>query len=137
MVEEVAPATVSKSLSWSLQSTGPIRPVAVIAASHQCDRMAWTYLLECADGTYYVGSTVDLERRVAQHDAGEGAAYTRRRRPVRLVWAAQFDRIDEAFAFEKRVHGWNRRKRRALIEGRWDALPELANRSWAARRARE
>ena len=101
------------------------------------DGMAWTYLLECSDGTYYVGSTVDLERRVAQHDAGERAAYTRRRRPVRLVWAAEFDRIAEAFAFEKRVQGWNRRKRRALIEGRWDSLPELASRSWAARRARE
>ncbi len=99
--------------------------------------MAWTYLLECSDGSYYVGSTIDLERRVAQHDAGEGAAYTRRRRPVCLVWAAEFERIDDAFAFEKRVQGWNRRKRRALIEGRWDCLPELASRSWAARRARE
>jgi putative endonuclease len=98
--------------------------------------MAWAYILECSDGSYYVGSTVDLERRVAQHDAGEGAAYTRRRRPVRLVWAAEFQRIDEAFAFEKRVQGWSRRKRRALIEGRWDALPELASRSWGARRAR-
>ena len=99
--------------------------------------MAWTYLLECSDGSYYVGSTVDLDRRVAQHEAGEGAVYTRRRRPVRLVWAGQFERIDEAFAFEKRVQGWNRRKRRALIEGRWDLLPELASRSWAALRERE
>lgn len=56
---------------------------------------------------------------------------------MRLVWAAEFDRIDEAFAFEKQVQGWNRRKRRALIEGRWDSLPELASRSWAALRARE
>ena len=99
--------------------------------------MAWTYLLECSDGSYYVGSTVDLDRRVAQHEAGEGAVYTRRRRPVRLVWAGQFERIDEAFAFEKRVQGWNRRKRRALIEGRWDLLPKLASRSWAALRERE
>ena len=99
--------------------------------------MAWAYMLECSDGTYYVGSTVDLERRVGQHNAGEGAAYTRHRRPVRLVWAAEFQRIDEAFAFEKRVQGWSRRKRRALIEGRWDALPELASRSWAALRTRE
>lgn len=99
--------------------------------------MAWTYLLECSDGTYYVGSTVDLERRLAQHEAGLGAAYTRGRRPVRLVWAAEFDRIDQAFWFEKQVQGWNRRKRRALVDGRWDLLPELASRSWAARRARE
>ncbi len=90
--------------------------------------MAWTYILECNDGSYYVGSTVDLERRVAQHDAGLGATYTRvrRRRPVKLVWAAEFQRIDDAFAFEKRVQGWGREKRRALIEGRLDDLPALA-----------
>ena len=99
--------------------------------------MAWAYVLECSDGTYYVGSTVDLERRVAQHQDGEGAIYTRRRRPVRLVWAAEFDRITDAFLFEKQVQGWNRRKREALVEGRWDRLPGLASRSWAARRARE
>ena len=99
--------------------------------------MAWTYLLECSDGSYYVGSTVDLERRVAQYEAGLGAAYTRGRRPIRLVWAAEFDRIDQAFWFEKQVQGWSRRMRRALVDGRWDLLPELASRGWAARRARE
>jgi predicted GIY-YIG superfamily endonuclease len=98
--------------------------------------VAWVYILECADGTYYVGSTTDLERRVSQHQRGEGAAYTKSRRPVRLIWAAQFDRIDETFAFEKRVQGWSRRKREALMEGRFEALPGLASRSWAARQAR-
>ncbi|WP_107771535.1 GIY-YIG nuclease family protein [Nocardioides sediminis] len=88
--------------------------------------MAWTYILECADASYYVGSTVDLERRVSQHDLGEGAAYTRRRLPVRLVWAAQFARVDDACAFEKQVQGWRRDKRIALIEGRYDDLPALA-----------
>ena len=98
--------------------------------------MAWVYILECADGTYYVGSTTDLERRVSQHQLGEGAAYTRLRRPVRLLWSAQFDRVDEAFAFEKRVQGWSRRKREALMEGRFEVLPRLASRSWAARQER-
>ena len=99
--------------------------------------MAWTYILECADGTFYVGSTIDLERRLWQHNAGEGAAYTRRRLPVRLVWSGDFERIDDAYVFERRVQGWGRRKRKALIEGRWDDLPELASRSWAAIRARQ
>jgi putative endonuclease len=92
--------------------------------------MAWTYILECADGTLYVGSTVDLERRVNEHNLGEGAAYTRlrRRRPVRLAWAGEFDRIDDAFRFEKQVQGWSRAKRIALIEGRLDDLPDLASR---------
>ena len=98
--------------------------------------MAWVYILECADGSYYVGSTTDLERRVSEHQLGEGAAYTKRRRPVRLVWAVDFNRVDEAFLFEKRVQGWSRRKREALIAGRFDALPGLASRSWAARRSR-
>ncbi|GAB3765881.1 putative endonuclease [Nocardioides ginsengisegetis] len=90
--------------------------------------MPWTYILECADGSFYVGSTWDLDRRVAEHDAGTGAAYTRRRRPVRLAWAAEFARIDEAYRFEKQVQGWSRAKRLALIEGRLDDLPELASR---------
>ena len=90
--------------------------------------MPWTYILECADGSFYVGSTFDLERRVSEHDAGLGATYTRRRRPVRLVWAGEFARIDDAYLFEKRVQGWSRRKRIALIEGRLGDLPELSRR---------
>ena len=94
--------------------------------------MAWTYILECGDGSYYVGSTIDLERRVGQHRAGEGAAYTRHRPPVVLVWAAQFESVRAAYDFEKRVQGWGRAKRRALIDGREDLLPRLASRCWAA-----
>ena len=91
--------------------------------------MAWAYILRCADGTYYVGSTTDLDGRIWQHnESPDGAAYTRSRRPVTLVWAAEFDRIDEAFAFEKRVQGWGRAKREALIRGDFDALPGLSRR---------
>lgn len=74
--------------------------------------MAWVYILRCADGTYYVGSTVDLERRLSQHSSGEGAAFTRRRRPVELVWSAEFVSIRDAFAFEKQVQVWRRRSAR-------------------------
>jgi putative endonuclease len=90
--------------------------------------MAWTYILECNDGTYYVGSTIDLERRISQHNLGLGAAYTRlrRRRPVTLVWCAQFNRADDAYAFEKQIQNWSRAKRQALIDGRLDDLPALA-----------
>ncbi len=90
--------------------------------------MPWTYIVECADGTFYCGSTVDLERRVSQHNLGEGATYTKlsRRRPVTLVWAAYFDRIDDAFAYEKRIRKWSRAKRLALIENRYADLPALA-----------
>ena len=90
--------------------------------------MAWTYLLECADGTFYVGSTIDLERRISEHNLGFGAKYTRprRRRPVRLVWSLEFERIDAAFWFEKQVQNWGREKRMALIEGRLEDLPNLS-----------
>jgi putative endonuclease len=91
--------------------------------------MAWVYVLECKDGSFYVGSTIDLERRVWQHQMREGAAYTRRRRPVRLVWSADYERVEDAYAMEKRIQGWNRAKRIALIEGRWKDLPRLASRS--------
>jgi putative endonuclease len=99
--------------------------------------MAWAYILRCSDGSFYVGSTIDLERRLWQHNEGQGAAYTRRRRPVELAWSAAFDRIDEAFAFEKQVQGWGRAKRIALIEGRLGDLSRLGSRSFAARKARD
>ena len=90
--------------------------------------MAWTYIIECADGSFYVGSTFDLERRISEHDLGLGSTYTRprRRRPVRLRWAAQYDRVEDAYRFEKQIQGWGRAKRIALIEGRLDDLPGLA-----------
>ena len=97
--------------------------------------MPWTYIVECADGSFYVGSTVDLAARIAQHNSpAEGAMYTRHRQPVTLVWSTQFDRIDEAFAYEKRIQGWSRRKREALIRGDFEALPRLSRRAGVQRR---
>ena len=88
--------------------------------------MPYMYILECADGSFYVGSTWDIERRLWQHNAGEGAAYTRRRRPVKLVYLEEGPRIDDAYAREKQVQGWSRAKRLALIEGRIAELAPLS-----------
>ncbi len=100
--------------------------------------MPYTYIVECSDGTYYVGSTWDVEARVWQHNSPDlGAAYTRRRRPVVLVGSWWFDSIEQAFLFEKRVQGWGRRKREALIRGEYDALPDLSRRSGVQRRRAE
>ena len=91
--------------------------------------MAWTYILECSDGSYYVGSTIDLERRLWQHNNDpDGPAYTKRRRPARVVWSAQYDSIEQAFAYEKQIQGWARRKREALIRGDFELLPDLSSR---------
>lgn len=88
--------------------------------------MAWCYILRCSDGSYYVGSTRDLARRLEQHASGLGARYTSQRLPVVLVWAAEFDRVDDAYATEKKIQGWSRAKREALIAGDYDALPALS-----------
>ena len=75
------------------------------------------YILECADGSYYTGSTKDLELRLMEHQAGEGANHTRKRLPVRLVFFEEYSRIDDAFYREKQVQGWSRKKKEALING--------------------
>ncbi len=86
------------------------------------------YILECSDGSYYVGSTRNLEHRLWMHNQGLGAEYTKRRLPVRLAFAHEFARVSEAFAAEKKVQGWSRKKREALIRGDYAALPGLASR---------
>jgi predicted GIY-YIG superfamily endonuclease len=88
--------------------------------------MPYLYLLECADGSYYTGSTWDLHRRLAEHQSGIGANHTAKRRPVKLVYCEQYDRIEDAFRREKQVLGWSRKKKEALMRSDFDALGELA-----------
>jgi len=75
----------------------------------------WMYILKCDDGTYYTGSTKDLNRRLEEHEIGEGSNYTKNRLPVVLVYFEKFNRIDFAFNREKQIQGWSRRKKEALI----------------------
>ncbi len=88
--------------------------------------MPYLYMLRCADGSFYVGSTYDLDGRVRQHGDGRGAQYTRRRLPIELAWSQECSTIDEAFTLEKQIQGGSRVKRIALIEGRWGDLPGLS-----------
>jgi len=90
----------------------------------------FVYILLCVDGSYYTGSTNDLERRLQEHRNGEGANHTRKRLPVELVYAEEYDRIDEAYYRERQIHGWSRDKKIALIEGRNEDLPGLAKSYW-------
>lgn len=99
--------------------------------------MPFVYILECSDGSFYTGSTIDLELRIAQHEFGEGCDYTRKRRPLRLVWCSEFARIDDAFGWERRIHGWSRAKKQLLIEGRYRELPGWSRRQRAERSADE
>jgi putative endonuclease len=91
---------------------------------------AYVYILECADGSFYVGSTRrdDLEERISQHQSGTHPGYTATRRPVKLVWAEHFAWITDAIAFEQQIKRWSRAKKLALIRGEWDRLQILAKR---------
>lgn len=90
---------------------------------------AHVYVLRCADGSYYVGKTQKgLEARVGEHNAGAYPGYTMKRRPVVLVWAEAFERYDDACVAERRIKGWSRAKKEALIRGDWQAVQWLAKR---------
>ena len=86
----------------------------------------YMYILKCVDDSYYTGSTVNLELRLAQHQSGEGANHTRKRLPVILVYYEEYKNIAEAFYREKQVQGWSRKKKEALIENRTEDLPLLS-----------
>src|SRR5271169_2453889 len=90
---------------------------------------AYLYILRCADGSYYVGTTrKSLEERIGEHNAGLHGGYTASRRPVTLVFAQHFETITDAVAAERQVKGWSRAKKEAVIKGEWNRLPELARR---------
>ena len=84
------------------------------------------YILKCADGSYYTGSTIDLDSRVIEHQNGEGANHTKKRLPVELVYFEEYDRVVDAFDREKQVQGWSMEKKEALINGHYNKLPDLA-----------
>lgn len=88
---------------------------------------AFVYILRCADGSYYTGSTrTSLEDRVAKHESGVFGGYTARRRPVKLVFHEEFERITDAIAAERQIKNWSRAKKEALIRGDFEALRTLA-----------
>ncbi|MES2629445.1 MAG: GIY-YIG nuclease family protein [Bacteroidota bacterium] len=89
-------------------------------------RSGYMYILECGNGSYYVGSTTNLELRIRQHQAGVGAKHTAKNLPVELVYHEFFQEISQAYYREKQVQGWGRMKKLALIEGRLSDLPHLA-----------
>ena len=86
----------------------------------------WMYILECPDGSYYTGSTNNLELRLHQHESGEGANHTKKRLPVKLVYFEEFENVQNAFYREKQVQGWRREKKEALIKNQNPLLPELS-----------
>ena len=90
----------------------------------------FVYILLCADGSYYVGTTRGgLEKRIAEHQSGALGGYTYSRRPVKLVFWQEFQRATDAIAAERQIKGWRREKKEALIRGEYKVLPMLARRA--------
>lgn len=82
------------------------------------DKIWCIYILLCSDGTYYVGSTNNLERRLGRHNSGDGAKYTRGRRPVKIVWSQVCDSKNEALSREVQIKRWSRQKKEKLVSGK-------------------
>ena len=101
-------------------------------------RPFFAYMLHCADDSYYVGHTDDLEKRVLEHGEGGKCAYTEARRPLRLVWSQEFATRDEALAAELRIKNWSRAKKAALATGDFAERSTAAKKQdWAAYRRRQ
>jgi len=86
----------------------------------------YVYVLRCVDGSYYVGHTDHLERRLAAHQSGKIGGYTYYRRPVQLVFHEAFPSREDAFLRERQIKGWSREKKEALIKGDWKRLERLS-----------
>ena len=91
-------------------------------------RRYWVYMVLCGDGSYYVGIINNVELRVAQHNDGlDPHCYTFLRRPVSLVYTAEFDQPNKAIAWEKHLKGWSRGKKEALVASNWAELKRLSH----------
>ena len=89
-------------------------------------KRSWVYILHCSDGTFYTGCTTNLKQRIYQHKNGVYQGYTKKRRPVKLVWFEEFQDIREAIDVERKLKKWSAAKKRALIKNDFKLLHELA-----------
>ena len=87
----------------------------------------YVYILRCRDASYYIGITNNLERRLEEHVGGiNKRCYTYSRRPLELVFYEEFSDPNKAIEYEKRLKGWSRKKKEALINSNWEQLKELS-----------
>ncbi len=86
----------------------------------------WAYMLHCRGGMFYIGHTDNLPHRIGQHESGAIPGFTADRLPVTLVWNQEFSTRYEALEAERRIKGWSRAKKMALIRGDWHQISTLA-----------
>ena len=89
-------------------------------------KKAWVYILECSDNSYYTGCTTNLEERMSDHSKGKYRGYTSGRLPVKLLWTEEFVDVRDAIALERKIKGWTRKKKEALMRGDFQLLHELS-----------
>src|SRR3989304_9489253 len=99
--------------------------------------MPFVYILKCADGSYYTGSTTNLEQRLAQHQTGFLKGYTSSRLPVDLVWWTEFPTEHDAFLSERQIKGWSHAKKEALIRDDWNGIHEIVKQERKRREAKK
>ena len=88
--------------------------------------MYYVYILRCSNDSYYVGSAQDLDARVKAHNAGRGAAYTFKHRPVYVVYSESLESELQAVRRERQIKRWSREKKEALITGDLNRLISLS-----------
>jgi putative endonuclease len=94
-------------------------------------KLSFVYILKCSDNSYYVGVTSNLSKRFTEHKTGKYPnSYTHKRRPVELVFYAEFTDINIAIQYEKKIKKWSRAKKEALIKGEYEKLPNLAKKKF-------
>jgi len=90
-------------------------------------RFYYVYILKCSEGSFYIGMTNDLDRRLQQHREGSRKfSYTFKRLPIELVWYVQCTDPTEAIRIEKQIKGWSHRKKKALVNENWIDLVKFS-----------
>jgi putative endonuclease len=94
-------------------------------------KASYVYIIKCSDNTYYIGVSSNLSQRFFQHESGfYPSCYTFNRRPLHLVFHCEFKDITLAISKEKQIKKWSKTKKEALINGNFDALPNLAKKKF-------
>ena len=91
----------------------------------------YVYILKCSDKTYYTGITSQPFKRLNEHNSGKHfGSYTYYRRPVELVYYCEFTNVELAIEMEKQLKKWSRSKKEALINNKFEKLPNLSKKDF-------
>ena len=88
--------------------------------------MFWLYVLQCGDGTFYIGHTDNIDERMRQHECSTTDSYTAVRKPLSLLFVQEFETRYEALSMERKLKGWSRAKKLAYMAGDWNTVRKLA-----------